>query len=121
MIAIGPPSRAPLLDPGHLDALELTLARRLRIVGESRQLAHPTMEVGEADGDRIDVRMGGVERLRDVLGVVPSDLHRQISSRRRFASASWSERSMIRRANGSVAWLSASTASWIATWSSPAR
>src|SRR5437867_1646252 len=121
MIAIAPPSGFPLCHPGHLDALELALAGCLGVVLEPRQRADPTMEIGEAYAERIHVRMGVHQRLRDVLGVVPREGHDQSSSRRRLASASCSERSMIRRAKGSVARLSVSTASWIATWSSATR
>src|SRR5437868_4709611 len=115
MIAMDPPSCVPLLDPRHLDALELALGRGLRIVLEPRQLGHPAVQVRESDTERIDVRMRFRERLGDVFEIVPAERHLYSSSRRRLASASCSERSMIRRANGSVSRLSTSTASRIAT------
>src|SRR6185295_17769640 len=100
-----------LLDPGHLYLLELALGRRLRIVREPGQLAHPAMQLREADPERIHVRMRRDELLGDVLAVVPGERHdRQSSSRRRPSSASVREWSMMRRAKGSVSRPKVSTA-----------
>src|SRR5262249_41144936 len=68
-------SLLPGLDPGHLDALELALARRLGIVGEVRQLADPAVKVGEAYSQRIDVGVERSEPLRDVVRIIPGETH----------------------------------------------
>ena len=43
----------PLLVPSHLDAFEFSLGGGFGFVGELRQFNDPTVEVGEADLERI--------------------------------------------------------------------
>src|SRR5215471_17980178 len=79
-IARRPSSR--LLDPCGLDRLEDLLARSLRVVVESRQGTDPVVEVGEAHGPGIDVRMflgerdGDLPRIRPFHAVLPETAHR---------------------------------------------
>src|SRR5262245_42277232 len=68
-------SLLPGLDPGHLDALELALARRFWIVGKVRQLAHPPVKVDEAYPQRIHVGVERSEPLRDVVRIIPGETH----------------------------------------------
>ena len=84
------------------------------IVTEAGQRADPVVEVGEPNGERVDVRVRDRKLLGDVFRVFPVERH-QSSSRRRLPSASCNDSSMMRRANGSVVWLSDSIASRIAT------
>ena len=58
------------VDPGNLDRFEDFLAGMLGVVFEVGQFHHPAMQVGEADGARVDFRVrfgefdGDVERIR---------------------------------------------------------
>src|SRR5205814_2571473 len=64
----------PFVEPGHLDRLQDLLVRLVGIVGEARQLPHPLVQIGEADGERIRVRELLVQRDADLLDVVPGQL-----------------------------------------------
>src|SRR5262245_53856760 len=85
MIGMGSLLGLPVRHPGHLDLLELPLAGRLRIVLEPIECAHPAMEVREADAERVHLRVGLVEPLRDVLGVFPRERHELLTGPRRAA------------------------------------
>src|SRR5204863_8135438 len=69
-----------LLQPRHLDRLELSFARELRVVGKARELGHPPVEVRKAHGER--VRTGKLLRQRDadLLGVPPRQAHGRYST-----------------------------------------
>src|SRR5690242_10999310 len=43
--------------PGHLDGLEFFLVGVLGIVAEALERRHPLMEIGEANGERIGIRI----------------------------------------------------------------
>src|SRR5262249_44471579 len=102
MNAIGSSSVLPGLDPLHLGALELSFARRLRVVGEVGEFAHPAVEIREAHAQRVDVGMLLRQSLRDVFSVVPGESHAHSSSSGRLTMASCSAASMMRWAKGSV-------------------
>src|SRR5689334_21162363 len=121
MMDMASPLRIALRDSGHLDALEIGRVGGLRVVSEVWQLADPSEEVREQDGERVHVGMLGRERLADLLGIVPGQLHGHRSSRRRRSSVGLRVRSMIRRANGSVAWLRASIDPHLESYSSLLR
>src|SRR5580704_5630902 len=67
-----------LLQPRHLDRLQLPFRRRFRIILELFQLGDPLVQVGIPDVRRIQVRELFVERQRDVIGAVPSESRHQI-------------------------------------------
>src|SRR5216684_5275859 len=47
-----------LLVPGHLDGFELALVGSLGIAGKAGEFGHVTMQIGEADSEWIEFRMG---------------------------------------------------------------
>ena len=54
------------VDPGHLYRFEDLLAAVLRVVIEAFQGQYPVVQVGEANRQRIDVRVLVVQRLGDL-------------------------------------------------------
>ena len=64
-----------LLDPRHLNRLQYFFARLTRVVIELRQLAHPLVQIGEADKFRINVGILVAELNRDFQTVSPFQRH----------------------------------------------
>src|SRR5262249_748421 len=60
-----------LFVPSHLNGLQLSFVRLLWIVFEVGQLGYVLMKVGEADFERIDVRMSFREKNTNIFSVVP--------------------------------------------------
>ena len=57
--------------PRHLDGFELAFVGSCGIALEIRQFSHVAVQVGEADGERIELGMDFREEDADVFGVVP--------------------------------------------------
>src|SRR5215813_12085727 len=60
-----------LFVPRHLDRFELRLVRRLGVVVETLEREHLLPEIGETNGQRIDVRKLLLQRDGDVFRVGP--------------------------------------------------
>ena len=60
------------LMPSHLDGFELAFVRGSGITLEIRQFSYVAVQIGEADGERINLGMSLREQDADVLGVVPA-------------------------------------------------
>ena len=60
--------------PGHLDGFELAFVRSFGIAGEVGQFCDVAMQVGEADGERIEFGMSFGKQDAEVFGVVPGEL-----------------------------------------------
>src|SRR6185295_13368116 len=61
----------PLLVPCHLNGFEFLLVGILRIVAEASKVHNPFVKVGEADGQRVGIRVPVCQRDRDVLSARP--------------------------------------------------
>ena len=59
------------VDPRHLDRFKDFLAGMFGVILEFGQFHHPAMQVGEADGARIDFRVGFGEFDRNIEGIRP--------------------------------------------------
>jgi len=57
--------------PGHLNGFEFAFVGEFRVTLEAGEFENPFMKIGEADGERVDVRMRFRELNADFLGVVP--------------------------------------------------
>ena len=62
---------ADFVDPRHLDRFENLLAGMAGVIIEIRKFQHPVVQVGEADGARIDLGVGFGEFDGDVEGIRP--------------------------------------------------
>src|SRR5262245_54199982 len=69
-----------LIEPRHLDFFQGGFVGGLGVVGEAVELGDPAVQVGEADGQRVDVGKLFAERDPEVLGVLPRELHLGIST-----------------------------------------
>src|SRR5207247_452649 len=61
----------PFFVPRHLNRLQLLLVRLLRVSLELVEVGDPAEQIGEANRQRVDLRMRLVERDADVLDVLP--------------------------------------------------
>ena len=66
--------------PGHLDGFEFAFVRELWVALEAGEFEDPFMKVGEADGERVYVRMLFHELDADFFGVVPIKFVRHLPS-----------------------------------------
>jgi hypothetical protein len=64
----------PLLVPRHLDSFELGFVGRFGVVDERRQFGYVTIEIGEANLQRIQLGKFVRQRNRDIFRVGPSQL-----------------------------------------------
>src|SRR6266704_4002955 len=69
--------------PGHLDGFELGFIGSGGIAGEAGELGDPFVHVGEAHGERIDVREFVGQTDGDVLEIVPTECRRHVHSRKK--------------------------------------
>jgi len=60
--------------PGHLDGFEFAFVRGFGVAGEVGKLNHILVEVGEADGERVQFGVSFGQKDAEVLGVVPGEL-----------------------------------------------
>src|SRR5262249_9015203 len=78
-----------LIEPRHLDFFQGGFVGGLGVVGEAVELGDPAVQVGEADGQRVDVGKLFAERDPEVLGVLPRELHLGISTPTSPRTTAW--------------------------------
>jgi hypothetical protein len=61
--------------PGHLNRFQGLLIRFLRVVFEVWERHDPGMHIGEADRERVSIRMFFHQPDRDIFRVVPFQIH----------------------------------------------
>ena len=61
----------PLLIPSHLNSFEFAFVRLPRVILEVWKRKHGLMQIREADGERIGIGLGLVQRQPEIFGVEP--------------------------------------------------
>jgi len=88
-----------LLMPSHLNGLEFAFVRSLWIAGKPRQLGHVLMQIGEANGKRIQLRMSLRKQDAQILSIIPiqSFSHKKQTSKLATQDSQLATRSVLFR------------------------